>query len=85
MVLLRSGEQAWLCTEDAGNHEFARVFYVKTPTKPEPHYLLREASNRLGTTYLLGCDIDGDRMRLEWTHGRVTEVPRSYFQMTYRV
>ncbi len=85
MCLLRSGEQAWLCTEDAGNHEFARVFWLRTPTKPEPQYMLREASNRLGSTYLLHADIDSERMRLEWTGGRVTEIPRDYFSMTFRI
>lgn len=82
---MRPGEQGWLLAGSAGNHEYSRVFYQATREKPEPHYVVREGTGRLGGIELQHVSVDDRGAWLTWTKGFRTHLPPSLYQLTYQV
>ena len=79
MALMRQGEQAWLLG-GKGNNEFARVFWVEGEGK----YRVRDGFSRVGSADLHQAHVDDRGMVLEWSDGRVSHIPRDWFQFTYQ-
>lgn len=86
-LLLRKDEQAWLLTSDRGHHEFDRIWFMPLPHREHegPRYILKAGVAKLGGIELMHCGITDKSAILEWSDGRRSEIPRSYFQMTWRV
>lgn len=86
-LLLRKDEQAWLLTSDRGHHEFDRIWFMPLPNLAHegPRYILKAGVAKLGGIELMHCGITDKSAILEWSDGRRSEIPRSYFQMTWRV
>lgn len=83
MLLLRQGEQAWLLTSK-GNYEFARLFWLDEDNGKGPRYRVGQGGvNRLGSSELLGCDIEREGARLSWSCGRKSLIPLDWFQYTF--
>lgn len=83
MLLMRQGEQGWLLTGNAGNHEFVRVFYVDDGKGKGPQYRVRDGFARFGASELLHAALDDGGVTLSWSCGRKTRIPQSYYQYTY--
>lgn len=68
---------AWLHTQD-GSHEFSRIFWLGD------RYDLRHGFDRFGASRLIHCAVTVDAAELRWSCGRVTQIPRSWFSLTYK-
>lgn len=84
MLLLRTGEQAWLLTGTKGNHEFTRAFYCVPKEGEEARYIVKDGRDRLGPSNLVHIAVDADGATFSWSCGRKTLVPQDYFQVTYQ-
>jgi hypothetical protein len=90
MVIVRQGEQGWFLCGAKGNHEFARLFYFDDGKvhngKEGPRYFIGQGGvNRLGPSELLAADLDNEGLTMTWSCGRVSHLPRTWLQVTYRV
>lgn len=83
-LLLKQGEQTWLLTSDDGNHEFARVFWMDPKKEGQPRYILRDGGARLGKSELLHIAVDNDGAHLTWSGGRYSQIPRDWYQLTWK-
>jgi hypothetical protein len=85
-LLLRKDEHAWLLTSDCGHHEFDRVFYMTLKGREHegPRYILKAGVGKLGGLELTHCAVDADGATLTWADGRRSQIPRTYFQYTWR-
>lgn len=68
----------FLVTTDRGNHEFGKVFYQNGK------YNVRDGYAKLGGSTLVGCELDTQGATLRWSCGRISEIPRGWYQVTYR-
>lgn len=77
MLLMRTGEQAWLLTADGGSHEFSKVRYF------DGGYKLRDPNPRLGPAELVGMAVDEKGAHLSWSGERHTWIPSGWFQLSW--
>lgn len=84
MLLMKSGEQAWLLAGSEGSTEFARVYWYTKRDKSEPEYVVRDNSNRVGQSFLWHLALDERGAQLEWSCGRRSFIPADWYQVTYR-
>lgn len=86
MLLMKSGEQAWLLAGSEGNHEFARVFYFADVKrgKTEADYFVQGQGSRVGPSFLEHVSIGDDGATLSWSCGRKSVIPKGWYQVTYR-
>lgn len=82
MLLMRQGEQAWLLSGGAGNHEFARLFYCDDG-KGLRYRVGQGGAPKLGPFELLAVDIDERGAHLSWSQGRKSLIPRDWYQLTW--
>lgn len=81
---MKSGEQAWLLAGTEGNHEFARVFYMVRRQDTEPSYIVRDNGPRVGPSTLEHVCVDQAGATLSWSCGRKSQIPKDWYQVTYR-
>lgn len=84
MLLMKSGEQAWLLAGTEGNHEFARVFFMVKRGGTKPEYIVRDNGSRVGPSFLEHLALDGNGATLSWSCGRKSQIPKDWYQVTYR-
>jgi hypothetical protein len=83
MLLMRSGEQAWLLSTDGGNHEFARVFWCDADGKGARYRVGAGGVPRLGPFVLMQVAVDDRGAELTWSQGRKSWIPKEYYQYTW--
>lgn len=83
MLLMKQGEQGWLLQGKAGNHEFARAFYMDDG-KGTRYMVGQGGVSRLGPSELWGIDIDARGATFHWSTGLTSWIPSTWYQLSYR-
>lgn len=84
MLLMKQGEQGWLLAGKAGNHEFARAFYMD-PDGKGSRYIVGQGGNvRLGPAELWGIDVGADGATFRWSTGATSWIPSGWYQVTWQ-
>lgn len=81
---MKAGEQAWLLTGPQGSHEFSRLYWCGTREDATPQYRVVDGRNRVGQLTLEHVAIDQQGAWLTWSGGFKSQIPGSWYQLTWR-
>lgn len=81
-LLMKQGEQAWLMSGTAGNHEFARLFWFDDGQGAR-YRVGQGGAPKLGIFELEHVAVDDSGAHLTWSKGMKSHLPRTWFQLTW--